>query len=343
MKALVTGGGGFLGKRIVQALLQKGYDVTSFARGKYPELNEMGVTHIQGDLADAARVKDAFANMDIVFHVAGLVKQFGKSEDFDRANIHGTQHVVDACLSNNIKYLVFTSTPSVVHDGEDAEGITESKPYPTEFLCDYFRSKAAAEKVALNANNSSLENGKDQLRVCSLRPHAIFGPGDLSLFPILLQRAKKGRLRILGKGNTKIDWTYVDNAVDAHLNAAEALQKDDSPAAGKAYFIANDEPVNPWEFFNKVLSELELPLIQKHVPLGLALTMGSLAETVWRTLRLDGEPPATKAMASVMGTSHYFDLTAAKQDLGYCPQVSLEEGLSRTIPWLREELKAGRI
>jgi 2-alkyl-3-oxoalkanoate reductase len=343
MKALVTGGGGFLGKKIVSALIDKGIQVRSFARGDYPELTQMGVDHVRGDLVDAESITAACRDMDIVYHVASLVSPFGRPQDFDRINIDGTRNVITACRENNVKYLVFTSTPSVIHDGNDAEGIDESKPYPDSFLCDYFRSKAVAEKSILEANDSVLANGQDVLRTCSLRPHAIFGPGDLSLFPILLQKAKAGRLRILGSGNTKIDWTYVDNAVQAHLNAGDALQDMSSNAAGKAYFIANDEPVNPWEFFNQVLSELDLPRIEKRVPLQVALKMGGVMEFIWRTLRLDGEPPATRAMASVMGTSHYFDLSAAKKDLGYEPHVPLQEGIARTVPWLREELKAGRI
>ena len=346
MKALVTGGGGFLGKAVTKALIDRGDDVCTFARGDYPELRTLGATHLRGDVGDLEALTAAVTSCDVVFHVASLVATFGKREDFVRINVEGTRNVTRACIAQGVRNLVFTSTPSVVHSDKDACGIDESAPYPESFLCHYFWSKALAEKEVLAQNGAALAPAyvdKGPLRVVALRPHAIFGPGDTSLFPWLIARAKSGRLRIIGSGATQIDWTYVDNAVDAHLLAADALCKDPCPCAGKAYFIANDEPVNPWVFFNGILQALDVAPISRKVPLGLAKAMGRMAEGVWSTFALKGEPPGTRAMASVLGTSHFFDLSAAKRDLGYRPRVSLAEGVERTVPWLKREIAAGRI
>jgi len=341
---LVTGGGGFLGKAMVQALLDAGAKVRTFARGAYPELTEMGAEHVRGDLADESSVFNAVDGVDIVFHVAGLVKPFGNPDEFDAINIMGTQHVIDACVAHNVSRLVFTSTPSVVHDGTDSRGIDENKPYPETFLCDYFRSKAAAEQLLLGADETPLSSGEGQLRTCSIRPHGIYGPGDTSLFPLLIQRAKKGKLRIIGAGDTEVDWTYVGNAVYAHLLAAQALLVDDAgkcPAGGRAYFIADDCPSNPWTFFNGVLKQLGLGEVHRKVPLGVAKAGGAVMEGVWRTFGLKGEPPGTRAMASVLGNSSWYDLKRAREELKYEPLVTTDVGVELTLPYLKEQLDAG--
>lgn len=338
---LVTGGGGFVGKRLVEKLLARGDEVRTLARGDYPELTEMGAEHLRGDIADKATVDAALTGVGLVFHVASLVKPFGDPKEFDRVNIEGTQNIIEGCKKHGVSRLVFTSTPSVIHDGNDAHGIDESKPYPDSHLCDYFRSKAEAERRVLAADNTK---GADDvaLRTCSLRPHGIYGPGDTSLFPLLIQRAQSGRLRIIGDGDTKVDWTYIDNAVHAHLLAADALD-DDAPAGGKAYFIADGNPQNPWTMFNGVLQELGLPQVNRKVSLGIAKFAGGMMEKAWRVFGLKGEPPATRAMASVLGTSHWFDLSAAERDLGYTPLVTTEEGLKRTVPWLKAEMESGSL
>lgn len=341
MKALVTGGGGFVGGAIVRALLERGDEVTTFSRGDYPELAALGARHVRGDVADHLDVAEVVAGQDAVFHVASLVKPFGKPADFDRINIVGTQNIIDACIEQSVGLLVNTSTPSVIHDGVNDEGIDESKPYPAHHDCDYFRSKAEAERRVSAANGAALADG-GTLYTTSIRPHGVYGPGDTSLFPLLIARAKAGRLRVVGSGDTKVDWTFIDNAVHGHLLALAAL-KGGGPAAGKVYFIADDNPVNPWEFFNGILAELDLPRISGSVSLGTAKTLGGVAETVWRWFGLAGEPPGTRAMASILGTSHWFDLSAAKNDLGYTPIVSPEEALARTVPYLRAELEAGRL
>lgn len=330
MRALVTGGGGFLGGAIVRLLRQQGREVRSFTRSAYPWLDELGVEQSLGDLADAAAVERAAAGVDVVFHVAAKAGVWGRREDFFATNVTGTENLIAACRKLGVSRLVYTSTPSVVHGGGDLEGADESVPYPKEFDAPYPETKAIAEKAVLAAN------GPDFATV-ALRPHLIWGPGDPHLIPRVLAKAREGKLRRIGSRPVKVDVTYIDNAAEAHLLAAKSLGDWTSPPAGKAYFISNGEPVDLWEFINRVLAEAGLPPATRTMSAWKARLVGWVLEWLYRTFRLPGEPPMTRFVANQMSTSHWYDISAARRDLGYEPRVSIEEGLRR----LGEKLRGG--
>lgn len=321
MNALVTGGGGFLGGAVVRKLLARGDAVRSFTRTAYPWLTELGVEQAHGDLTDADAVANAVAGCDVVFHVAAKAGVWGRPADFFATNVTGTLNVLAACKRHGVRRLVYTSTPSVVHGGGSIEGSDESLPYPAHFEADYPATKAEAEKAVLAAN------GPD-LATVSLRPHLIWGPGDPHLIPRILARAKAGKLRRIGDNPVTVDVTYVDNAADAHLLAADRLAPG-SAVAGRAYFISNGEPVELWAFLNRVLADAGVPPVTKSVSVWKAKLAGRVLERVYRTLRLRAEPPMTRFVASQLSTSHWYDITAARRDLGYVPAVSVEEGLKR--------------
>ncbi|HSI86742.1 MAG TPA: NAD-dependent epimerase/dehydratase family protein, partial [Candidatus Methylacidiphilales bacterium] len=233
-KVLVTGGGGFLGRAIVQRLVARGDTVRSLARADYPELTGWGVEVVRGDIEDLDTVERATEGVDIVYHVAAKAGVWGTRASFYGPNVHGTDNILQACWKNGITRLVHTSSPSVVFDGRDIEGADESLPYPKKFHAYYPETKALAEKTVLAAN------GK-RLATVSLRPHLIWGPGDNHLIPRILARGKTGGLRRVGRRPNLVDSVYIDNAVDAHILAGERLDIG-SPVAGKAYFITNGEP-----------------------------------------------------------------------------------------------------
>jgi nucleoside-diphosphate-sugar epimerase len=327
MKALVTGGGGFLGGAVVRSLQQRGDAVRSLTRSAYPWLDELGVEQALGDLADLAAVERAVAGCEVVFHTAAKAGVWGRYADFFRTNVTGTENVIAACRKHGVRKLVYTSTPSVVHNGGDIEGGNETLPYPARFDAHYPATKAAAEQAVLAANDN-------ELATVALRPHLIWGPSDPHLIPRLLSRAKAGKLRRIGSRPIRVDATYIDNAADAHLLAGDRLALG-SPVAGKVYFISNDEPVELWPFIDRILAAAGLPPLNRTVSAWKARSAGSLLEWLYWLFRLPGEPPMTRFVASQMSTAHWYDISAAKRDLGYVPKISIAEGMLRIGESLR--------
>lgn len=327
MNALVTGGGGFLGTALVHRLRQRGDHVHSLSRGRYPELDALGVTQHRGDIADPLAVSRAAAGCDVIFHVAARAGVGGRYRDYHRANVLGTANVLTACRHHGITRLVYTSSPSVIFNGRDVAGVNESVPYPPHYEAAYPQTKAIAERLVLHANGPTLAT-------VALRPHLIWGPGDNHLIPRILARVRAGRLRRIGTQSKLIDSVYIDNATEAHLLAADRLAPG-SPIAGKAYFITQGEPVPLWDLVNRILHAAALGPVTRSVPAGLAYSTGWLLEMVYGIFWPRDEPPMTRFVARELATAHWFDIRAARRDLGYEPKVSLDEGLHRLADWLR--------
>ena len=328
MTILVTGGGGFIGRSIVRALLDRGEPVRVLCRGDYPLLREWGVDLWRGDIRDQEVVAAAVEGCDAVFHTAAHIDLWGPYETFFAVNTLGTRHVIDACHQHRVRRLVYTSTPSVVHSGDAVSGVDESAPYPSQFEAHYPATKALAEQEALAANG-------DALSTVAIRPHLVWGPGDSSALPRLVARAKAGRLRMVGRPQ-QIDTTYIDNAVDAHLLAYDRLEPG-SPVAGKAYFITQGEPLEGPTFINDMLDAAGLPPVSRTIPAPLARSAAALAEAVWNTFKLQSEPPVTRFLVSQLSTAHWYDISAARRDLGYDPKVSYREGMVRLKAWAQHQ------
>jgi nucleoside-diphosphate-sugar epimerase len=325
MRVLVTGGGGFLGSAIVRALLAEGHQVASVARGDYPALRALGVEVHRGDLADAAAVRPAFARRDIVIHAAARPGIWGPRLEFVRANVEATRVVLEQCRAQGVRKLVFTSSPSVVFAAEDHVSASNDLPYPERYLAHYPETKAIAERMVLAAN------GPD-LATVALRPHLVWGPGDPNLLPRLIARAKSGRLRIVGDGKNVVSITYIDNAAQAHVQAATALEPG-AAWAGKPYFVNDADPVVLWEWVNGLLARLGIPPVTRRVSPAVAWTAGAVLEILWRPFGLHGEPPMTRFLAEQLSRSHSYDLGPARAAFAYAPVVSAEEGLRRTVAW----------
>jgi nucleoside-diphosphate-sugar epimerase len=276
---------------------------------------------VRGDITDPVAVERAASGCDVVFHVAARVGVGGPSRPYREANVGGTSNVIAACRRQGVGRLVFTSSPSVVHGGGDLAGASEAHPYPSGYLAAYPATKARAERLVLAASSASLAT-------TSLRPHLVWGPGDTHLVPELLERARRGRLRFVDGGAAVVDATYVDNAAEAHVLAAERLAGDAAPA-GRAYFVANGEPAPVRVLVNAILGAAGLPEATGSVPFPVAYAAGALAELAWRAARRSDDPPITRFVARQLATDHWFDLSAARRDLGYEPVVSTREGLSR--------------
>jgi nucleoside-diphosphate-sugar epimerase len=341
MKALVTGAGGFLGGGLAKALRARGDEVRGFSRGEYPHLTELGVEHVRGDVGDAEAVARAVEGVDVVFHVAAKVSASGAYEEFHATNVVGAKNVVEACQAAGVKALVYTSTPSVAFGPEDIEGADESIGYSEHFDALYAQTKAEAEKQVLAADGESL-------RTVAIRPHIVWGPGDTSLLPRVLERGRAGILRRIEDGGPpkRVDITYIDDAVQAHLLAAEKLLAGGEVAdtiAGKPYFVSSGSPVEIWSFVDRLLGAAKIPPVKKSVSPKMAMAAGWVFETVHNVLGRDGEPRMSTWIVRELTTSRWFDISAAKRDLGYEPKVDLEEGLRRLTAWLDERGGEARV
>ena len=326
---LVTGGGGFLGGAIVRRLVDEGARVRSFSRGTYPDLATLGIEQVQGDLADPDAIRRAAQGVDIVFHVAARPGVWGRYQDFHRPNVVGTQNVIQACREQRVSQLVYTSSPSVVFDGRDTAGLDESVPYPDHWEAHYPRTKALAEQMVREA-------GRNDLPTITLRPHLIWGPRDNHLVPRIIERAR--RLRRVGSGTNRVDTIYIDNAADAHLLASNALMRRPE-LSGRVYFISQDEPILLWDMVNAILAAADLPPVERSISAPAARRVGAFMEWFYRTLHLSGEPPMTRFVAGELATEHWFDISAAKNDLGYHPRVTTREGLQHLRNWLKDKRK----
>jgi nucleoside-diphosphate-sugar epimerase len=328
-KALVTGGGGFVGLAIVQKLLSEGVTAVVAGRHRYPAVLRLGVESKVGDIRDGQFLASAARGCDAVFHVAAKAGIWGRRQDYFATNLTGTAKVVQACLANDIGILVYTSTPSVVFANHDLAGVDEQTPYAKHFLCSYAHSKALAEALVLKANSQNLQT-------VALRPHLVWGPGDANLIPRLVARGRKGLLQQVGAGQNLVDIAYIDNVADAHWLAAVNLATS-ATAAGKAYFISQGEPVKLWAWINGLFAELGIPPVTKQVSFGKAYVAGALLEGVYKLLGLHTEPLMTRFLAQQLAKSHWFSMEAARRDLGYEPQVSTAEGMRRLVTWLSAE------
>jgi 2-alkyl-3-oxoalkanoate reductase len=321
LRAVVTGGGGFLGSTIVSMLLAEGCAVRSFSRNEYPELEAQGVVCHRGDLADRQAVADAFQDTDVVFHVAAKAGIWGDDSEYYAANVTGTRNVIEACLRNGVTKLVYTSTPSVAFGRHDVRNANEQDPLPEKYLAPYLTTKAAAERLVLQANCGTLAT-------VSLRPHLIWGPGDTHLFPRIAARRVANRLMLIGSGDNLVDTTFIDNAARAHL-AAEKQLHPGSPVAGRAYFISQGDPRPVRYLINALLEAAGLPPVKKSIPVPVAYVLACFLEAGYNLLQIANEPPLTRLAVLEMGRDHYFDISAARRDFGYHPVISMEEGLER--------------
>lgn len=320
MKVLVTGGGGFLGSHIVKQLLNEKHEVHVIARGNYPNLLEMGVHCHKVDLANKEGLYSALEGVETVFHVAALAGIWGDWDDYYNSNVLGTKNLLEVSQELGVKKFVYTSSPSVVFDGTDMENVTEEVPYPIEYKTHYPKSKAIAEKMVIQANSS-------EFFTCSLRPHLIWGPGDNHLIPRFLKRAKAGALKIVGDGTNLVDTSYVLDCARAHLLAEKSL-KMGSSTCGECYFISQGEAVNLFSWINQFVEASGQKKVQSKVPAKLAYIVGSLMEVVYSLLRIKSEPRMTKFLASELSTSHYFDISKAKNDFGFVPEYSMDRAFS---------------
>lgn len=324
MRVLVTGATGMLGRGVARALADRGDQVTVLQR--HPA--GLGLPEVLTDISDAPSVRAAVCHQDAVIHLAAKVNVIGPEAEYERVNVQGTRAVVNACVTAGVRRLVHVSSPAVAHFGSSVIGRGADRADPVVARGPYARSKAAAELIALGAD-------RDQLAVVAIRPHSVWGPGDTQLVARVVDRARRGRLPLIGSGAALIDSTYVVNAVEALLAALDRCVE----ARGQALVVTNGEPRPVAELLAGVCRAAGAPEPKRHVPVQLARAGGTLVESLWtlteglRPARSGDDPPLTRFLVEQLSTAHWFDQRVARQVLQWQPRVTLDEGFAELQRW----------
>ena len=325
MRVLVTGASSLLARRTAEALLVRGDDVVCFQR-HYAEID---TEQVLADVRDAAAVAHAARGCDAIIHAAAKVGVVGPWEDYRSVNVDGTASVLAAAGQHRIARVVHVSTPSVAHVGDAIVGGRAEPAATGRRNAFYAESKAIAERSALAARS-------DELAVVVIRPHLVWGPGDTQLVGRIVERARAGRLALIGSGAALVDTTYIDGAASALVAALDAVGPD-AACNGRAYVIANGEPRPIRELVLGICAAAGVRIAPREVPRLIATFAGSAVERVWRIRGTESEPPLTRFLAEQLGTAHWFDPRPARDDLGWRPPVSIDEGLSRLASWYANE------
>ncbi|MDR2353462.1 MAG: NAD-dependent epimerase/dehydratase family protein [Deltaproteobacteria bacterium] len=329
MRILLTGASGFLGGRIAELLLLKGHELILYTRRLVPELSERCQQFI-GEFSDETMLGKALQGAEAVIHCAGKTGLSGNFKEYYSSNTLLTTKLLDASKeSASIRHFVYTSTPSVVHQGESLLNVNESAPYMDNKNYGYSYTKMLAEKTVLEAN-------RKDFKTLALRPHLIWGPKDPHFLPVLFQKAKDGKLFYFSGGPYQVSHTFIDNAAYAHILALEKLEEG-APVDGLAYFIAEPEPMDLLTLINTLLGTAGLPPVTRVFNKHLGLLLAVLIEFIWKITRRKGQPPLSPFLVRQMSTSHYFDLSRAKTLLSYSPPVKTEDAFIALRKYLREK------
>jgi nucleoside-diphosphate-sugar epimerase len=327
MKALVTGATGFLGQKLAYRLSSMGWEVTAVGRNKSigQQLKNDGINFLQADLSDSEKMTNACSEQDYVFHSGALSSPWGKYQDFYQSNVIGTKNIIDGCLKYNVKRLIHVSTPSLYFHYEDKLNISENDKLPEKFVNFYAETKFLAEQEV----DKAFMNG---VPVISIRPRALFGPGDNAILPRLIRANEKGAVPVIGDNKVLVDITYVENVVDALL----LCMNSPSNTLGKKYNITNGEPIILTEVLQDVFQKLGQDFKPKHLSFSTAYNVAGAMEFISKYLLFGKEPILTRYTVGVLSKSQTLDITKARDELGYTPKVSIQEGIELFLKWWRE-------
>jgi nucleoside-diphosphate-sugar epimerase len=322
MRILVTGATGFLGKAVALRLHAMGHEVSALGRNQAigRSLTSSGLLFLAADLADETAIKEACKDQQVVIHSGALSSVWGPYADFYATNVLGTRHVVEGCLSHGVERLINVSSPTLYFDFTDRLNLTEEAALPRHGVNSYAVTKRLAEL--------EVENGASRgLATVNFRPRGIFGPGDTAILPRLIRANERGMVPFIGKTDPLVDMTYVDNVVDAIIAGFES-----TAAVGHTYNITNGSPVRLWATLERIFALLKVPLNARRMSYSGAYAAAWAMELAAQLLA-NGEPILTRYTVGVLSKTMTLDISAARRDLAYTPQVGMEEGMLRFVAW----------
>lgn len=318
MKVLLTGSSSLLGAQTVRAMVERGDTVAVLQRRPSEVAGELGLTQHLGDVLDEQVVAAGVAGADTVIHLAARVGVVGTRRQFFDTNVVGTRIMLAAAKQAGVQRFVFVSSPSVAHTGRAIAGCGAQPADPRHAKGEYSKSKALAEREVLAADGAGITT-------IAVRPHLVWGPGDTQLVGRIIERARQGRLALVAGGRPLIDTTYLDNAVDALVAAADRA----AAGHGRAFIVSNGEPRTVDEMIARICEAAGERPPERSVPRAAAWVAGAAAEAAWKVAGRDDDPPMTRFLAGQLGTAHWFDLRETREVLQWQPTVSLDEGFAR--------------
>jgi nucleoside-diphosphate-sugar epimerase len=315
--AFVTGGSGFIGGRLIERLARDGWTVRALARSDAAaaRVTAAGAEPVRGDLNDAAALERGARGAEVVFHVAAKAADWGDWADFRRVNVEGTEAVLAASRAAGVRRVVHVGTEAALMHGQPLVHADERTPLALSSKAPYPATKAAAEAAVVAANGDGLET-------IVIRPRFVWGPGDTTLMPVLIEMVRSGRFRWIGGGRQRTSTTHVDNCIEGLVLAA------DRGTRGAAYFVTDGEPVVFREFVTALLATRGVTAPGGSVPRPVAAALAATSETAWRALPLRGAPPLTRFAVWVSALECTLDDSRARAELGYAPVVARDEGMA---------------
>jgi nucleoside-diphosphate-sugar epimerase len=314
--AFVTGGSGFIGGRLVERLLGEGRPVRALARSEASaeRVTALGAEPVQGDITDRASLANAAAGAGVAFHLAAHLGEWGPWADFERGNVEGTCNVLDACAEAGVRRFVHCGTEAALMAGKPLVNVDETAPLRPDSRAPYPATKARAE---LNVRGAS----RDGFETVVLRPRFVWGKGDTTLLPEMVETVEAGKWAWVGGGRNVTDTTHVDNVVEGLLLAAEKGRP------GEAYFVTDGEPVVFRVFVTALMETQGIEAPSRSLPAWTAAPLARVCEAAWKLLPLPGEPPMTTFRSWLLTQECTINISKARNELGYKPIVTHEQGL----------------
>lgn len=322
MRAFVTGGSGFIGGVLIKRLVGEGVQVRALARSESSadKVRKLGAEPFMGDLNPVGNMSEGAAGCDVAYHAAAFVEQWGPWSEFQAATVDGTANALAACRTGGVKRFVHVGTEAALVDGNALVNADETWPLKPDSRAHYPRSKARAEQAVVAAN------GVGGMETLVVRPRFVWGPGDTTLLPAIVELIRAGKFAWVGGGGHLTSTAHVDNVVEGLVLAAEKGR------GGEAYFITDGDPLPFREMITALVATQGVEPGKRTVPAAVAKPAAALAEGLWRTLRLKGEPPITRLAVWNSALECTVSEAKARRQLGYEPVISREDGLAALSP-----------